>query len=260
MGCKSGKMFRTTVTRKASTNVTKAAIPVVVVVSSPAPCLPALDEIQTAFVEPSVPMQSDAIAETVAVSNDIAPIATADFVSVAADVSLISEEAPSTVQCELPVVENLCTSAEVTAAVDAPVIEQENSIAPANLPTSPMRFGLREASGPNVMTSPKAPVSFSEFVAENEAPSKGRKVVFDAETMRKTAPKQQPTGSKNLSKKQKEMLKANHISAGRRGPIASKREKGSKSQMQTDKYLEMAAAFERLLTNAATMDAHLDSR
>lgn len=85
-----------------------------------------------------------------------------------------------------------------------------------------------------------------------------KKVLFDSETMRKTAPK--TINMNNLSKKQKEMIKQNHVSTGRRGPVSSKRERGSKSHMQTDKYLAMAAAFERLLTNAETINAQLDTR
>ena len=124
---------------------------------------------------------------------------------------------------------------------------------------------------PPSAVAPKAALvapTFSDFLQTidntNEnivATNSKRKVVFDAETMRKTAPKSKATNAaSSLSKKQKEMLKRSHVSAGRRGPVASKWDKGGKAHMQTDVYLDMAAAFERMLTNAETINAHLDSR
>jgi hypothetical protein len=85
-----------------------------------------------------------------------------------------------------------------------------------------------------------------------------KKVAFDSETMRKSAPK--TIDLTHMTKKQKDTLKQNHVSTGRKGPVVSKKERGSKSHMQSDKYLAMAAAFERLLTNAETINAQLDSR
>jgi hypothetical protein len=160
--------------------------------------------------------------------------------------------------------EEACAKSEVVVEAEEPpsipAVEEEVVVKAA----SPARaaLGERAANKPaeQVATVDKAPaLSFSEYLnAENTAASTQakRKVVFDAETMRKTAPK--TIAPANLTKKQMEMLKRSHVSVGRRGPVASKW--GGKSQMQTDVYLEMASAFERLLTNADTINAHLDSR
>jgi hypothetical protein len=118
----------------------------------------------------------------------------------------------------------------------------------------------------------KAVPSFSEFLAsqriaavdENACvpPAMKKKVAFDQETMRRSAPRTgvPPAASGSLSKKQKDLVRKGHVSQGRRGPVAPKGSKGAIAQMQTEKYLEMAAAFERLLSNAATINAHLDTR
>ena len=89
-----------------------------------------------------------------------------------------------------------------------------------------------------------------------------RKVVFDAETLRKSAPqKKQKKGkeSSSMTKKQRALVRNQHVSAGRKGPVASRFSK-SKGNMQSDVYLQMTNAFERLLTNASTLNAHLDTR
>lgn len=86
-----------------------------------------------------------------------------------------------------------------------------------------------------------------------------RRVAFDKETMRRTAPVSSPAVATKLTKKQQQMVQSGHKSTGRRGPVASKHSR-CKAQMQDSVYLEMANAFERLLTNVNTIDAHLDSR
>ncbi|CUG54941.1 Hypothetical protein, putative [Bodo saltans] len=152
-----------------------------------------------------------------------------------------------------------CVAEEEPASV--PIVEEVVVVKAA---ASPVRvaFGERAANKPTeqaVQIDQAPALSFSEYLnTENTVASTQikRKVIFDAETMRKSAPKS--IAPANLTKKQKEMLKRSHVSVGRRGPVASKW--GGKSQMQTDVYLEMASAFERLLTNADTINAHLDSR
>lgn len=158
--------------------------------------------------------------------------------------------------------EALVQPASLTVEPVETSIDAEPEVEAAVEVGSPARPAFGERSCNNVQAVPVvvAPkISFSEFLqSENSVcPQPKRKVVFDAETMRKTAPKS-ATVATNLTKKQKEMLKRRHVSAGRRGPVASKW--CGTSQVQTDVYMEMAAAFERLLTNADTINAHLDSR
>lgn len=194
----------------------------------------------------------------------VAPVAVTEPTATSAVVAApeIFDHAQSALQ------EDAIVAEEPVAAEPAPVVPTEDvvvvkAVSPAS-PASPARvvFGERAsnkpaAEQPPVVSTDKAPISFSEFLDTENAVASKRKVVFDAETMRKTAPKSIAPQT-NLTKKQKEMLKRSHVSVGRRGPVSSKW--GGKSQMQTDVYLEMAAAFERLLTNADTINAHLDSR
>lgn len=168
-----------------------------------------------------------------------------------------------------PTVEDILAQIELQQpAASSPRVESKAA--------SPARLGERAPSVLNVAAassaSPKASataaaVSFSDFLAQqenasanNKAEKQPRKVLFDAETMRKSAPKSAAPVQTKLTKKQQDLIKKNHVSTGRRGPVASRFEKGSRSQMQTDVYLQMANAFERLLTNAETINAHLDTR
>jgi hypothetical protein len=179
----------------------------------------------------------------------------------------IEQEVP----VEQPVPEFAKAELETIAAVVIISNESETEQVPAEAPQIekvkqevpvPCAFAAREPSAVNVAPAnhKEAPKKKLASHVEDKDSNKNRKVAFDTETMRKTAPRTLPASKPSkASKKQKETVKSSHVSTGRRGPVASKWDK-SKANMQNDKYMEMANAFERLLTNVATMDAHLDTR
>ena len=80
-------------------------------------------------------------------------------------------------------------------------------------------------SGPSQSNAAASMMSKS---LKSDKPKKS--VAFDKETMHKSAPKH-AASSVNLTKKRQDMVKKNHVSTGRRGPVASRFEKGSRSQM-----------------------------
>ena len=127
-------------------------------------------------------------------------------------------------------------------------------------PAVPMQL----APEPEVEMRAASPLSPARLNGFANASAAKRKVVFDAETLRNTAPQKKQKKGKgkepsSMTKKQKSLARSNHVSAGRRGPVASRWDK-SKSNMQSDVYMQMTNAFERLLTNASTLNAHLDTR
>lgn len=152
------------------------------------------------------------------------------------------------------------TTTTVTEEEEAPVVDE---VAPV---PSTVTF-VEEAKPEEVeeKNDEAKEASVAAVVAMEERPKSAtnvRRVAFDKETMRLTAPRSAPAvppAGTRLTKKQQQMYQAGHKSAGRRGPVASKHSR-CKAQMQDDVYLAMANAFERLLTNVNTIDAHLDSR
>ena len=223
-------------------------------------------------VEESVatPAPLTAEAETIPVATEAVLVIVEAAAPVEEPVASIPDPEEPVAAAE-PIVEatQTATTPQMTEVIAAPVTAESSPV------PSPKRaaFGVcsTNASPVKATITEKIP-TFSEFLAaqsaisvsdENAAPmSNGtkKKVAFDSETMRRSAPRTAAPAPASLSKKQKELVRKGHVSQGRRGPVAPKGSKGAIAQMQTEKYLEMAAAFERLLTNAATINAHLDTR
>jgi hypothetical protein len=209
---------------------------------------------------------ADPVAEDTAATTDVEPEAAPQVVRPAENVLDLESAAATEIVAETSIAPPATPAAQLETSVPTPA--------------SPVRraaFGERAPNVP-VGAATKPAASFSEFLAalaqekEQEgarvaaaaaAGTAKKKVAFDKETMRRTAPRSAPAPTapaSTLSRKQKQLVASGHVSQGRRGPVAPKGSKGSIAQMQNQKYLEMAAAFERLLTNAATINAHLDTR
>eukprot|EP00744_Colponema_vietnamica_P000932 GILI01001615.1.p1 GENE.GILI01001615.1~~GILI01001615.1.p1 ORF type:complete len:239 (-),score=83.39 GILI01001615.1:128-763(-) len=156
----------------------------------------------------------------------------------------IIEETPAVTsepiaEASVPVMDAEPTAVEALA-VEEPMVDAEPEVEAVVVPEAPV-----------VAEIPASPMA--------EKSANVRRVAFDKETMRRTAPVTAPAPATKLTKKQQQMVQTGHKSNGRRGPVASKHSR-CKGQMQDSVYLEMANAFERLLTNVNTIDAHLDSR
>jgi hypothetical protein len=227
----------------------------------------------------AVPAATIAADPAPAVVTAEAPIAV-EATATAVQIPIAAEKSAAEICADLPVAAaDVPEEQSIEIAEPAPVTPAAQIEAVAPTPASPVRaaFGARSTNAacePPVQEAKSVP-SFGEFLAAQQsaaaaadienarvaaAPAAKKKVLFDQETMRRSAPRFVPAPAASLSKKQKELVRKGHVSQGRRGPVAPKGSKGAIAQMQSEKYLEMAAAFERLLTNAATMNAHLDTR
>lgn len=204
-----------------------------------------------------------------------APIAV-EATATAVEIPIAAEKSAAEICADIPVAAaDVSAEQSIEISEPAPVTPAAQIEVVAPTPASPVRaaFGARSTNAASPVQEPTSVPSFGEFLAAQQSaaadienarvaavPAAKKKVVFDQETMRRSAPRSVPAPAASLSKKQKELVRKGHVSQGRRGPVAPKGSKGAIAQMQSEKYLEMAAAFERLLTNAATMNAHLDTR
>lgn len=185
----------------------------------------------------------------------------------------VLEEAPAAVgsngdAVEVAVVSEEDEKVDAEATVAAPAATEEEAPVVEAAPV-PSTVTFVEEARPEEVDEKKdeakeapAAVAVAAMEERPKSATNVRRVAFDKETMRRTAPRSAPTvppAGTQLTKKQQQMYQAGHKSAGRRGPVASKHSR-CKAQMQEDVYLAMANAFERLLTNVNTIDAHLDSR
>lgn len=215
----------------------------------------------TVAVEPEVPLVETSAAPTevpkiVAVPEEAPTVADGSNVDAVEAVAVVAEE-DERVDAEATVATAVTATEEAAPVVDeaAPIPSTVTFVEEAK-PEEEVDEKKDEAE--------EAPAAVAA-VAMEERPKSAtnvRRVAFDKETMRRTAPRSAPAvppAGTHLTKKQQQMYQAGHKSAGRRGPVASKHSR-CKAQMQEDVYLAMANAFERLLTNVNTIDAHLDSR
>ena len=225
MGCKNSTMHKEqpaapSTKAQAALVAEIAEATTVTVAAEPAPVAREPSPVATAFEEQQ---QHEAVPAAVPAAVQEEPAAAAEPEVAAAPAPVSEPEAEAEVEVEVEAEE----PAEDDAEVDAAAMRALSPLSPK-----------REL---NVMAAPK------------------RKVVFDAETLRKTAPKKQKKAGSTMTKKQRELLRTQHVSVGRKGPVPSRWDK-CQGNMQTDVYLQMTAAFERLLTNASTLNAHLDTR
>lgn len=135
--------------------------------------------------------------------------------------------------------------------------ERAPSVMNISQPTSPQKRRADDATATTTTIFSFAACKPQNVVEQSEnavvAASPTKAVSFETSVMRKTAP---VAGKTAKSKGCKKIA----TTTFKKGPVASRWEKGSQAQMQPDVYAQMANAFERQLTNKSTIDSQMSSR
>lgn len=145
--------------------------------------------------------------------------------------------------------------------------EEESAVAEeADAPFTPDAPAVVGESPPKAKRVPRSPLAAARRLGNNDkqrrASNSGAEnnSITSSRRGSKSEADEMDGSSKTQQKKREKMIKSGHQSTGRQGPTGRRASLGAENNTQADVYLEMVSAYERQLTNPATLDAQLDTR